>query len=550
MNVVEPAPHEFTANFMFDSEGLAPFFACDRVVKDGDGSAGATFEYEGEPWSVTLSYRSSNIVNPGETTPQGTEFKIETIREYKMKVRSLDDDVGERDFYAHIAPRWQGMEGEKQDGSRTEISVPEGFREGVNVHVEGSNIEFSDYLPLLQHAFGHVGVNRGYFYTPHEFSNVQDAALYVRLHRDDSGPIHARDGPLVRLAHLLEHDRQGYRKLVQNDDDERGNTLPGFYHTVTLGEERIREAFPGHEFPKEVKHYYYNRNAKSRDESDPLAHPKLEASFQTARHSGRLGVSESELAELRRELEETVLSVVNDSEVSLQADDGDGDDARPYVGDAYFTATNSERDVRVLKLNLSEIETRQENIVVRTLAKSGGLSPVEWSSLETLVTDGGEVSPQDIAESGGFHRDSVYRALDRIDEIVEREYGKVSLRSTFVAELVHDAIREARESTRNAVEAAAKTIHAAERGVDEKTSAFLAWASRYCENVSDRDGARMKIRLGDVENTDEARRLLRMGFSLWEDARQDIARFRSAEVRFSVGGGRSGVSTAWRFLDG
>jgi hypothetical protein len=32
---IEPAPHEFAANFLFDEDGLAPFFAADRQIKAG-----------------------------------------------------------------------------------------------------------------------------------------------------------------------------------------------------------------------------------------------------------------------------------------------------------------------------------------------------------------------------------------------------------------------------------------------------------------------------------------------------------------------------------
>lgn len=45
------------------------------------------------------------------------------------------------------------------------------------------------------------------------------------------------------MGHLLENDREGYRKVVQNDQNERGETLSSYYHTVTLGEKRIREVF-------------------------------------------------------------------------------------------------------------------------------------------------------------------------------------------------------------------------------------------------------------------------------------------------------------------
>lgn len=37
---IEPAPHEFAANFLFDEDGLAPFFAADRQIKAGGGSHG------------------------------------------------------------------------------------------------------------------------------------------------------------------------------------------------------------------------------------------------------------------------------------------------------------------------------------------------------------------------------------------------------------------------------------------------------------------------------------------------------------------------------
>jgi len=42
--------------------------------------------------------------------------------------------------------------------------------------------------------------------------------------------------------------------------------------------------------------------------------------------------------------------------------------------------------------------------------------------------------------------------------MVEKEYGRVSLRSNHIADLVHDAVKEAKESTRRAVEAGLKAI--------------------------------------------------------------------------------------------
>ena len=164
MKTVSLCPHEFVANALFDGHGLDPFFACDSQVKAGGGSVSGGFETEGETWRVRLSYQSSNIVHPGSTTPPGTPFEVETIREYRVKVERdwAEDAAGQQSFVAHIAPRWVGMEGERDDGSRVEIPVPEEFGEGVNVRLTGSNIAFDRYHSLLQKAVRAVGPVKRY----------------------------------------------------------------------------------------------------------------------------------------------------------------------------------------------------------------------------------------------------------------------------------------------------------------------------------------------------------------------------------------------------
>jgi len=518
---VETAPHEFVANYLFNERGLFPFFAADSRGKQGDGSASGTFEYDGEQWGVTLYSQPSGIKNPGKTTPEGTRFDIETIREYRLKVRSRDDPVGQRDFNVHLTPRWPGMESK----SGKKIPVPEGFGEGVNLRVSGSNIEFSDYLFLTRRAFDAVDIQADYFTNPHPYSNIQDAERYVRLHRDVSGPIHGRSGPIARLGHLLEKDRSGYRKVVQNDQNNRGETLPGFYHTVTLGQERIQEAIPGHELPKEIKHYYA-KEADSLPEDHPLHHPKVGASYQVNRWDGKLDVSPESIKQLNAELEETVLGVLADAGIELRTGGG------TYVEDAYFSASESDRGRELIDLNTTQIEQSQHSVVIKHL--SDGLSPVEWESLQMLVTDGGQVSPADIADEYGRHPDSVRRALKRIDDLVSREYGHVSLRSNYVAELVHEAVEQAQQATQRAVEAGAKALEAAKRGIDSRTSAFIAWAAKHDINVRER-GDDLTIDFGKLDadkHREQVRRLLREGLSLWETAKRDPAIYRAGTYRY------------------
>lgn len=465
MQLIETAPHEFAAHFLYDCAGLAPFFACDRRIKDSGSSQQASFDYDGESWEASLSYRDSGLAHPGSQLPTGTAFHLDEMREFDLHVSSSEDPVGERSFHAHIAPRWQGMKSKKGH----EISIPDDLAEGVNLHVQGSNIEFTDYQPLIRKAMSAVGISGGYFRRLHEFSTILDAERYVRVHEEASGPVHARDGPIAQLGHLLEHDRVGRRKLVQYDSDERGREQPGYYHTATLGPRRVREVFPEHELPKEIKHYYA-KEAASMDSDRSIAHPKVGVSYQRSFWDEQLDASASGIKQLTTELKETLFSVLAEAGLPLRPGAG------TYVEDAYFDAIESARDRTVVELDFTRIKHRQESVVIKHIAD--GLAPTAWDALEVLVTDGGEISPKDIAEETGRHPASVRRALNRIPELVEREYGSDSLRSKYIADLVHDAVKEAREATRRAAEAGAKAIEAAERGIDESTSAFIAWAAK------------------------------------------------------------------------
>jgi hypothetical protein len=407
---IAPAPHEWLAHYLYDAHGLDPYFAADSRVKEGGGSVEGGFTADGEQWLAKLYYQDSGPKHPGTALPSGEVFQLETLREFRITVRRHpeEDPEGQQRANAYLAPRWQGMESEGDSGNP---SVPDDIEEAVNVRIAGSNIEPARYVDLLEGAAQAVGIAGYYFWAKklHPYSNVVDAARYVRLQKDASGPIHARDGPIVGMAHLLEHDRTGYRKLVQNDSDEQGRDLPGYYHTVTLDPTHIEEAFPHHELPKEVKHYYA-REALSVPEDSPLRHLKLEAAYQTSRWDGTLRpwtdeqaptgheqyaeVSEDPTIEtFNEEAEETLLAVLADAGIDLRPEDqGDsGGSAYPYRRDEYFRAQECDRGRELIDLDLTRVRSDKESVVIRHQAD--GLSPVEWESLETLVTDGGSVSP-------------------------------------------------------------------------------------------------------------------------------------------------------------
>jgi len=548
--IVEPACHEFTVNLNYAEHGLNPWFAADAVVKQHDG--GTTLEAVDLPSldqtaDVSIRYQDGNLLPPdGGETPAGTEIEMETIREYRIHVSANDGMGGLKSIDFHLRPRWYKQEAEKSDGETITLQ-PGGLTspatDGVSVKAAGSNVAFEKYDQLLAEAADALGINSWYFSEPHETSNIQDAARYVRVHESVSGPIHARDGPLVGLAHVLENDRDGYRKLVQNDSDERDVQKPGFYHTATLGPDRIREIWPNHALPKEVKHYY---KKDYYERSDGLAHPKLEAAYQTSRTDETLHFTPENVEQVKRELDETVFAVLADAGLDLRA----GGDT--YVADEIFTAENDMTDAAIVDLNLSEIRHEQEAVVYKHLV-DGGLSPIEQEALGTLVTDGGDVSPTDIAEEHERHTDAVRRALRRMDDLIEREYGRVSLRSTYAAELVHDAIQEARAAASRATEATAHALEAADRGLDEKTSAFVAWAEAHDVNFTERDNG-VSVRLGEIDPDlpghgprdtprpseavkaarREAREILREGRELWDAMNRDETTYRAGTWKARV----------------
>lgn len=127
MELVETAPYEFAPNYVFGEYGLQPFFAADSIIKQSGGATDwLEFTMSGARWLTKLHYQPSGIVHPGDRTPTGTDWRLDEMREFRLKVERHpdEDDAGQQSFDAHIAPRWTGMEAERSDGTTTEIPAP------------------------------------------------------------------------------------------------------------------------------------------------------------------------------------------------------------------------------------------------------------------------------------------------------------------------------------------------------------------------------------------------------------------------------------------
>ena len=94
---------------------------------------------------------------------------------------------------------------------------------------------------------------------------------------------------------------------------------------------------------------------------------------------------------------------------------------------------------------------------------------------------------------------------------------------------------------RRTVEAGAKVLKPAERGVDEKSESLIAWAAWHGVDIDDLSDVRPFLRMGGIEHV---RRRIKEAYRLWCDSGRDQHCFRSAKIDL----GKREFTTAWRWL--
>lgn len=478
--------HELDAHLIFTGtdthDGLDPYFWLDSVRKSHDGwetegKPTATMQHEGETYHLCFDYDKSGL-----DVWEHESYELESVPEFRIYFQR-DDELysGERPDKSDRAgaagtmtfrPRWPGL---TSDGD--EVNVPDLNGPYVDVEIQQSNHRPAELPELLRRATQAFGGNTRYWSDPHHTSNVTDMAVYVRLNRSDSGPIHAANGPIARMHTLLEGDREGFRKHVENH-----TKIPGYYVTTTLTPERAGELVPGHRLPFEVKHYY-PREPGQFDASDALYHPKVEVSYQTARTDDTLYWED--VTDARRELSENLLNTLDWAGISLTT-------GEPYVSDVYFDAEESVRhQVKIVDDPTPEIESEQKAAVMRVW---GDMLESDRDVVEKLLADGGSVSPQDAADSTGHSYRTIRRVVDRLEGIVEHSYGDIQIRSKKVQQELLERVRAAGENFKNAVETT--VMAAADAGSERSRSAWKKAKHKYDVSIRDGEGATKELKVG------------------------------------------------------
>jgi hypothetical protein len=352
----------------------------------------------------------------------------------------------------------------------------------------------------------------------HHSSNIVDGELYVRLYEEKTGPLYAIDGPIHRISMLLADERSGYAKSIRDDRE-----CEGYYHVATIDSNRAAELLGGHALGKEFKHYHVN-NPSAVAGDDMLEHPKFGVALQNSVTDRT--VYWDDLRRLEKELDEALLNVLDWADIPTRPD------GQYYVKDNVFEVAGERRFRQLATNQLPSIQHEQHNDVMRVV---NNLAPTDAETLDKLLADGGQISPASLAEDLGRHIDTIYRALDRLGDIVIHEYGDVRLRSKNIAQEVLKYVQGAKESFEVSMSEAADKLIQAER-VAEGDSAFARWRETYgVEIETTDDGERDELSMKyEPSSKHEVREILRAGARYWSQLVDKPPRRFALEVQPSV----------------
>ncbi|MGZ0745719.1 DUF7845 domain-containing protein [Haloparvum sp. AD34] len=511
---IDPWFHEFKAYVKYDVGTIRSYFGLNSLQKEHDfeehGALRTSMEdEEGDSWGIEFSFKDSGLAprdDPG--------FQIENVREYQVQIFPDQYDThseaksdGRRVISFTLSPRWPDIE---SLGDASNLSNPHDI-EGFDVEFNGSNVRFSRYPDLFHRAMVALRDKQGFkfsnptFIDPdhfareqiHHSSNITDAELYVRVKKDLTGQVYAFDGTLHRISMLLGDERHGFAKTVRDDRE-----CPGHYHTATVGDDRASKIVGGHDLAKECKHYH----VKNPDAVDgtPLENPKIGVSLQHSK--SRETVYWDDLDSLERELDEVLLNVLSWSDIPTRPDSG------VFVADDYFEVTGSSRFRKLITNQLPRIKAQQDRHLEAVV---GNVTETDTRLLETLLTDGGQWSPADLADAIGRHIDTVYNALERLDGLVDHSYGDVQLGSTYLAQEIVGRVEGMKDAVKsNLKDAAGDLVRAKLFG--DGDDPWSRWLDHYVDRVEENDDAPDELVLGyRPETKADAKRLLREGAGKW-----------------------------------
>jgi DNA-binding transcriptional ArsR family regulator len=478
-----------SANLIFTADGLEPFEAFDDLVPES-GEITATAAVDGVEFEVE-AYAQESGLRPRDGDGD--------VREFRVRFEELGDGVTERSGAFHIAPRWPNMES-KGDGPNP--STPD--IEGVNVRVDASNLDADVYPELLRRSTTAVGLDGSYFEESkiHDYSNVFRFERYVRVDRDKSEQLIGTGGPLQQIFERV-RTASKFRELRE---DDRG--LEGYHHRVRFDGGAASRLIDDHRLGKQIKHYHPEHTRDDGD--DPLYHPKVGVSLESSLTDAVVRWSDRD--DLRGECDELLINLLSWAGLSTRS-------GETFVEDAYFSATESVHELRLVENPLPEIKRKQEATVVDGLTANPELCESDRDVLDVLA-DGGSATVEELGTEVEYSERTVYRVLSRLGELLSVDGGRVRFASEFIQSTVRTTLSEAKE----AIESFG--------GSGDGASPFKKWANAHGVEVRDAVDARLELRFGRVPRSEDMAGILREGLRKWVETGRDRRTFKIGRARY------------------
>ena len=542
---VATAPHEMKATLWYPGT-LAPYWALSGAMLGPPFEGSDAFEFtlptadggRPETWEFDVYYQQGKI-KPAD------RFDLDaSAGMYEWRLVGRGD--GHRKATFHVRPRFAGMKHvDTGDPIKTPWvqlwpsldDDPDADVEGVDVVADGSNVE-PDLSPriLVDVVDGIVAEAGRRWQKRHldptridgDHSNISVFERYVRLNRDMAKKLTHKGGYFWRLMYHLAGEAG--TKMEYRVDNTK---IVGYNHRVLLPREAIKR-LPGQKYGKQLK-VYQPEHVRKKDPDDPLFSPKFGALFKKGRNDensirlNRSSVAWNHRDTLTDELEATIINTLEHAGVPT-------DSRVAFVADDHFQAVTTDRPVEIHRDVTPELEAEQEAVLVRTFRD---LTDADLDVLEQIVADGGRAHYTDVAEDTGRGVSTIYRALDRMDGLLESDNGFVRARSQKVVDELRELLAVTDDQVMAAAKAAGRMLEIDDRHLERTGAAFQKWLARYAGELIEDDTGKVRLKVDSILSRIRSGSapylgdVLAEGREAWARLGRDPVEYRQAVVEYT-----------------
>lgn len=536
-----PQTHEVEAELTYTENGLDPYwYLTSLLVNEYDGHAEEiAFDVGDEAWTVELYYQDGGISAAPFDAVGG-----ETLYEPRIAI----EGPGRRGINFHVRPRYAGMRAASSgDVIETPFNQDSRPDDGVSVKASGSNVDITRYPDLFRHAIHalgeHVGEtpSRSYFRELSPMSNVQALELYLRLRRALAEQLIEEDGPFQRLGSLLATKR-GAEGAYYFSNAGKNRDVLGYRHRFLLHKDQAGELLNRHRYGKQIK--LYHPDYVHTDPEEPRYHPKLGVLYHFSKdHLGNGGtVPWRKVDDLLQELRETLMNLLSWSGITTKPD------PTTYIADDAFDVEEADEPARLVEDPLPQVEAEQESQLMTALSK---LTESDEAVLET-VADGGEVDVHEAAEETDFSLSTIYRAQDRLSELLRNENGTLSFISEKIRQDLMAVLNETESALESGVRRLCRLLDVDPRQLEQDGSAWQRWATKWGADIlehgdkNDRMLIKVKTMMDRLQSTDcpLVDEIVAKALEAWSDSGGPRGEFWNAQVRWSNGDQEHTVSVS------